>query len=104
VLVVLVALLVASATVGALPNLHLRMAWAVSAGVVLLVGGYVGSLIHLRRAASGSAEPSVAAQRQPSLLLPEDEEPIPEDERPTAELVLNLPPPPEGLLDSSVGS
>lgn len=98
------ALLVASAAVGAVPSLQLHMAWAVSAGVMLLALGYVGSLIHLRRPARASAERSVPAERQPSLLLPEDEGPIPEDERPTAELELNLTPPPEGLLDSSVGS
>ncbi|MBO0714965.1 MAG: hypothetical protein J2P59_09420 [Acidimicrobiales bacterium] len=108
VLSALLALLVASVTLGALPGLqlHPHLRWAASGGVALLVVGYLALLVHLRRAANRGAERRVPADGQLPAPIAEDEQPVAEDERPTAELELNLPVPQEapGLLDRSVGS
>lgn len=100
VLFVLSALVVASLALGAL--LSLDLLWAVSGGAALLVGGYLGLLVHLRtKTKTVTTGGEYAAPAEPELWPP-----IADDDQPTAELELNIPSPPEApdLLAGSVGS
>jgi hypothetical protein len=62
VLELLVALVVGSLAIGALPNLHLL--WVMTAVAAVLLGGYVGLLIQLRNGASSGRPRPLAAGRQ----------------------------------------
>jgi hypothetical protein len=63
VLELLVALVVGSLAIGALPNLHLL--WVMTALAAVLLGGYVGLLIQLRNVAGSGRPRRLAAGRQP---------------------------------------